>query len=300
MSSIVLELQHEALENTNKVSNLLRKALVVARKLEIKEFYTWIENELNGYKTGAESPNYREVMGRILVLDPYRGWIPLLFTNREAELEFSKRNAGQSIAELENLLEKSSDGTFRMSFTYEAQRFLTKDMPFEAEVALFVNQTSIIRIIDKVRTIILNWALKLEEDHILGENLTFSPEDKRQAGAEVHNYVSNIFGNVVHSQVQQGTTNSSQNMVRNELSLEAVNLFIGALSSSLPKLALDADKLEEIKAEMDTIKSQLRSPKPKTSIIKEGLHSIRAILEGAGGVAAGELLIHLGKHFLGG
>jgi hypothetical protein len=49
MASLVLELQREALNSTIPVTDLLRKALVVATELSIKEFQAWIEYELNGY-----------------------------------------------------------------------------------------------------------------------------------------------------------------------------------------------------------------------------------------------------------
>lgn len=58
MSAIVLELQQDALNPSVSALNLLRKALVVATKLNIEEFQQWIELELNGYK-GAPIPEYR-------------------------------------------------------------------------------------------------------------------------------------------------------------------------------------------------------------------------------------------------
>ena len=48
MDSLVLELQRECLAPGVSVTDLLRKALVVARKLGVKDLQSWIENELNG------------------------------------------------------------------------------------------------------------------------------------------------------------------------------------------------------------------------------------------------------------
>lgn len=47
MSSVIVELQREALDRNVHVSDLLRKALVVARNLALTEFQRWIELELN-------------------------------------------------------------------------------------------------------------------------------------------------------------------------------------------------------------------------------------------------------------
>jgi hypothetical protein len=49
MTSLVEELQRDALDSSVSVLDLLRKALVVATKLNIDEFKEWIELELKGY-----------------------------------------------------------------------------------------------------------------------------------------------------------------------------------------------------------------------------------------------------------
>jgi hypothetical protein len=50
------------------------------------------------------------------------------------------------------------------------------------------------------------------------------------------------------------------------------------------------DEMAELEAEIETIKSQLKSPKPKAGIIREGLKSIRTILESCVGSAMGAQL----------
>ena len=49
MAGLVSELQKDALDSNVKLSDLLRKALVVATKLKMPDFKTWIQKELNGY-----------------------------------------------------------------------------------------------------------------------------------------------------------------------------------------------------------------------------------------------------------
>ena len=51
MSSIVLELQKDLLDKDCDILQALRKAHVIAVKLHLTEFDTWIQNELNGYKS---------------------------------------------------------------------------------------------------------------------------------------------------------------------------------------------------------------------------------------------------------
>jgi AbiTii len=62
MSSIVSQLQLEALERNVRVSDLLRKSLGVARKLKLSELQSSIEKELSGYRQTDEVTDYREVI----------------------------------------------------------------------------------------------------------------------------------------------------------------------------------------------------------------------------------------------
>jgi hypothetical protein len=59
MTGLVIELQRDALNEEIKVSNLLRKALLISKKLGIVEIEYWLNNELNGYSTLCEVPEYR-------------------------------------------------------------------------------------------------------------------------------------------------------------------------------------------------------------------------------------------------
>lgn len=63
MSSVILDLQKEALDKDISVNDLLRKAYVVARKLKIDEFEKWTQLELNGYKELEDIPDYRHLVG---------------------------------------------------------------------------------------------------------------------------------------------------------------------------------------------------------------------------------------------
>lgn len=45
MNSIVIELQQLASEDTCPIATLLRKALIVATKLNLNDFKKWVNNE---------------------------------------------------------------------------------------------------------------------------------------------------------------------------------------------------------------------------------------------------------------
>ena len=107
--------------------------------------------------------------------------------------------------------------------------------------------------------------------------------------------------NVIHihhmeqSQIQQGTVGSTQS-ASFSFNAGAITSFVSELKAALPQLGLSQDASSEVDAEIKTIEAQLGSSRPKGSIVKESLASVRRILESAsGGVIAQNLL-----HFLAG
>ena len=295
MSSVVVELQREALDRTVRVSDLLRKALVVARKLGLREFQAWVEKELKGYGKEDDPPDYREVSGEIRGWNPVRGWIPILFEDPKEGERLSRRKCGQSIAEIEHLLEgKREKGSLHMPFPQELQRRLSRGFGFETQVTLFTQYTGMARIIDSVRTIVLNWALQLEEDGIVGEGLSFTAREKEVAERSPQN-IRNFFGPVQSPQIQQGSTQPIQVSASLTLDAAAIVSFVANIRKALGLMELPDDRRREAEAEVATLESQMASPKPKASILRESLDSLRRILEGAGGSVAGQLLVELEK-----
>nr|WP_319490633.1 hypothetical protein [uncultured Desulfobacter sp.] len=92
MAGLVFELQSDAINKDVRCSDLLRKALVVSRKLDIDSIESWIRYELNGFLQKDDVvPDYREVHGLIKVWNPYHGWQPLNFGDPKQAERLSKR-----------------------------------------------------------------------------------------------------------------------------------------------------------------------------------------------------------------
>ena len=295
MGSVVRELQQDALNRQVAISDLLRKALVVARKLALSDFQAWITKELSGYATGQEIPEYRRLSGQARAWNPYRGWIPVVFSSPKQEEWLTQRNATQSAVELETLLgNRREEGLLHMPFSAQTQKYIFEDAPFESEATLFVQYSSLAKILDSVRTVILNWALKLEEDGILGEGLAFSAEDKTQAKVQPQSIV-NFYGAVQSPQVQQNVREAVQVSLVQPLDIEVVKALVEHLTLRRQSLGLAGDVSAEFESELATLGSQVASPKPKDGIIREGLRSVRTILEGAGGSVAAEAVMQIAK-----
>lgn len=292
MSSVIAQLQQDALDRRIPVSDLLRRGLVVAHRLELADFQSWIEQELRGYGD-QPTPSYRQFTGRVVALNPYRGWQPVQFESQRDRASHLRRRCVQSVAELESLIDGPDDGS-----DYHMPCRNDNDVSFggvsiSTPMSLVVSRTAIVGILDTVRTIVLNWSLKLEEHGIAGDGSTFSSPEKEAARHSPQN-ITNFYGPVYGSQVQQVNAQAMHIALIPAEDVAALEVFLNCFRAALPKLGLATVKAEA-EAELQTIQSQLASPKPKASIINEGLRSLRTILEGAAGAAAGQLLIELTK-----
>lgn len=286
MSSLVLELQRDALEKTVPTTDLLRKAMVVARKLRVTDIEQWISHELNGYPEGAEVPSYRYLRGEPKVFNPYNGWIPLMISDAKRAELFSKRGTSQSIAELENIALGDGDFVY-MRYPKRTEQSLMKGMDIPMEPALVVSNSQVHGILDRVRNTVLEWALELEEKGIMGEGMSFTPDEKKEAGSVTVNLsnLGNIVGSMRDSQIQQGTNNSTQSYTKT-LDLEAVRRVVDELKLRVNEAKLHGDDQGQFDSDISCVESQLKAPRPNPEIIRESLRSLRSVLEGIASSAA--------------
>jgi hypothetical protein len=280
--SLVAELQQEALDEKTSVVGLLRKALLVASKLENEDFVQWIEHELNGYGE-SQIPEYREVHGELRAWNPYRGYQPVGFSDAAAADRFSSMNFHMPISELEHMLAGAKPGgTIVAQFSPEVEQQLLAAMNVKLRPSLHIGPAQLRRIVDAVRTAILKWALELEQKGVTGEGLSFSNKDKAAAGRTTVK-IDTYIGSMTQSQIQRDAHGSVQTLSVHELDLAAVGKLIGEIERALQGNDLPAPQLAELQADLASIKAQLGSPKPKHPLIRECLLSIRHIMEHAGG-----------------
>lgn len=295
MGKLVLELQRDAMNPDIKITDLLRKALSVAMKLELSEFEKWINQELEGYEDPIHVPDYRIVVGEIRYLNQYYGsYFPLLIHKEKLAEKLNKRHLTQPIGELESMLkdDRGKNTFFHMPFSPEVEAKLMQGMSFRSRPTLHFNEGKLFGILDVVRTRILKWALQLEKDGILGENMSFTESEKQVANNITYNITTHI-GEISHSQIQQATHSSSQNVLQVELDLDKVNSFVTVLRAEIDKLELNLAQKTELKERIGEIETELESEKPRNLIIKHALISVRNILEGAAGGIIGAKLLEM-------
>lgn len=77
---------------------------------------------------------------------------------------------------------------------------------FKTEFAFFTSKCEIYQILSNVRNKILEWALVLEDNGIIGEGMAFTDEEKKKAQDTgiVNNYTNNFYSDVSDIEMEQG------------------------------------------------------------------------------------------------
>ena len=179
MGSIVLDLQQEVISQDCDIVNALRKAHLIAVKLGLEEFDNWILNELNGYSSQKDCPDYRKIHVVLRGFNPYHGWIPTMINDPEFEKMISEKKISQSISEIITLISNNEDGLSINCNGVELELFNKMfDNPLPMHFAYQVSRASVAGIIEKVKNTLLEWTLKLEKEGILGENMAFNEKEE--------------------------------------------------------------------------------------------------------------------------
>jgi len=202
-SGIVLELQKQALDEDTSIEELLRKAYLVARKLKLQELQEWISQEQNGYS--RKVPDYRYIFGEMKAWNPYNRWIPMIMPAQMADM-LSKIPLGMSIASIVDSYESTEKSvvlTVNGELT-DALNTITSSLP--TKYGFIVSKSELYRVLSTVRNKILDWAIVLEENGIIGEGMTFTESEKNTAISTevINNYTNNFYGEVKDIDLQQG------------------------------------------------------------------------------------------------
>lgn len=285
MPSLVQQLQAEALNPEISVADLLRKAKVIAAKLELQQFHSWIDNELGGYTIDnqEELPKYRIVRGEVRAFNPYRGWLPIFFSTPGMEERLSRRGINQSIAALQDMMTLPTEGDLVVDFSSEAKGAIGDAIGFRTDVKLFIGRNAVAGILDAVRTLILDWSLRLEKEGILGEGLSFSLREKEKAqtpGTYYHvSHIENFAGAIGPISGQSELTVNQVNAAAKDKAAELIE----QVKKYAPLLDLHPDQQRRLNVELGRLDEELKSDQANPSRVRKALASVKAILEGAAG-----------------
>lgn len=197
-NSIVIELQHLASESNLRISDLLRKALLVTSKLKLNEFVKCIRQELNGYECDSDSiPEYRKVFAQLHGQNRVRGLIPMPVRDPKLSEIINTVILRQSAESLESLLHNQSD-FIHLTIPEPLQEILSELQggPVQFRAVHTITKDQIVAVLGSIRTTILEWSISLEEEGILGNGLTFTAEDTQKAMSNHHINIGNFQGSI--------------------------------------------------------------------------------------------------------
>ncbi len=196
--SIILKLQKKCLDKNESLQDLLREALVISTKLKLYDFKEWINSELKGYSENI--PNYRIINVQLKFFNPYHGWLDAIVDDKFEDI-LRKTNISQPISEIEKTIsDYQPNKTLQVDLKGTNILKLQKLYKTDFKPAQFVNYIQIAGIIDMVRTLLLEWTLKLEEDGIIGnDDLIFTEKEKEMAkNINIQNF-SGTLGDILNN-----------------------------------------------------------------------------------------------------
>lgn len=276
-----------------RTTELLNKVLVAATRLGDAQMVEFATKELNGYK-GGELPEHRKLTGQLKAKTPWTNWeVAPIGTDQLAFL--LETRFGEGVAELENLISTAGSGLVQVIPSPGQQQVLRKVFSAADDVtfAQFVTKSAVVQCLQRSRSMVLDWALKLEANGVLGEGLAFSSNEKQAAMHITNNLINH--GVMHHAQIQQGMSGRQKMDVGADLQ---------ALSTLMSEILMHASQLgtaaAEAEADAQTVIAQITSGKPKEGVVRACLDSLRSILENAGGsVLASEVLPKLIPYIVG-
>jgi hypothetical protein len=290
MSSLIDQLRQEAMDSSMKVSDLLAKAYVVAKSLSQSDMVEWTQNELNGYGSNEECPDYRRLRGNLVALNVYsREWCPMLELPGgedagESILEQVRtRPVLQGVSSMEGIVDDKSVDKVRAELNVYAQRLFGKEDSTFAQFSIEFATTQFLGVLQNVRSRILDWALQLQTDAVQAKDSSdVEKVDPKQI------YFNQFFGTTI---IQQGTQDSTQNVTVNvNVDTEALISLVEKLREAATNTDLDGDQRDELNSDLDTVEAQAKSSNPKMGALRECLGSLRRVSET---FAGSQLGVHL-------
>ena len=214
MTTPIQELQKECVASSNNPLSIIRKAYVYARKLKLIEMAEWLDQEMKGYEKRNETPEYRFVHGMLYGLS-VRGPIPVQMPS-EILSKLTTGIISQPISEIIAIVDSKKSNSIHLPFQGDINKAIGECVETESQFYIDVGIEQFKSIIDAVINTILKWTLLFEEKGILGEEISFSPEEIDKAkDIPISTYCPVIIkGDVETLTVQINSSDSTQTIVK--------------------------------------------------------------------------------------
>lgn len=278
MAGIIEEIQRDALDSRVPIESLLRRVKLAAAKLQLGDLQGWVEQELNGYS--GELPEYRKILGQPAAWNPYNGWIPV-HGDESFMTIISDARVAQSIGSLRDLLEKNSDGPLHLPMPAGLVAQLNQVMNFQTpRMVLQISRGDIVSILDKVRNMVLDWAIEMERKGVLGHGMSFDAGEKAKAQAAMQTINIGSIGSMVGN---LGIGNSSGDINVSHTAISQVAEIVAKIKKSVPQLQAEGADGKKLGQVIEHLEAELSAKQPKPSRLSSLLDDARSALAGAAG-----------------
>jgi hypothetical protein len=263
-----------ATDDRQPITTLLRKCIVLAHQIKNDRLRRWANEELNGYDSKDDLPEYRIIAAAATGLFVGPGWARFHQGIPSGALEKNHRAfaetvyIAQPIGTLEDTLKSSSNTT--LSFPWDAnlvayyrEKLLNSWQLFSAHQS--VAKGVIAGIVDTVRTRVLNMALEIQSDvgGKAGDLDDITPEELKKVDQTI---VNNIFGGNVYVSTGQSTmtANTVQQQQQNIVTGDWEHLAQVLRSAGVSEAEL-AELPDMVKADGDAIGAKVKGWIAKTA-----------------------------------
>ena len=222
--SLLREIQDAAIDSKTDLASLLRQCKVLATRLGSAEFGAWVDNELSGYKSVDDLPDYRilPVFSKGHFWDGYKYFphidIPLAYIPEGAGEGLAHSCIMESIASIEALAEKTPTGLLKEpwnpDFVASVGKKIYQNMTC-MEAWKVIPQTALIAILDEIRSRILSFVLEIEAENPAASEaeINSKPVPSEKVTQIFNTHISGDAQNVSieGNNVQQHATNTNAN-----------------------------------------------------------------------------------------
>ncbi|TWP22510.1 hypothetical protein ETU10_10570 [Apibacter muscae] len=228
------------------ISQALTRAKIIAYKINNNEFKTWINLELNGYKSN-ELPTYRKITCEVLaeISNPFHGTRTIPFdvsslNEKLKENSFYEMNITQSIPTMEEGLRKDKDEVYGYEYLpidlVQTLKQMSEDGHWVTAVKRRIQFSEIKHIIQITKQKLLDTLLELNDVFPNLENDFTNNAKNNELTRTIINH--NIYGNHSNSNIAVG--NNINQEINNKNNIKQ-------FLDDIKKLGVEDDEIKEVK-----------------------------------------------------
>lgn len=247
------------------ISDLLRKAQVLAFKLNNDSLKQWLNYEVNGYESDAQLPKYRKLSAVLFgQIEQNRGFagsmlyhhfrLPIEHLSDKIQSMIQSWDCRSPINEIQHILDSGkSEGNVRITCNNKIIPLVSQALEsnvYVNQVWLEVQQYDLFNILDSVKNKLLDIILSIDTELELGVNFNL-PQAQQRVNKVVNNITAGVANFGDNSTIEIANTSIAVNSghITDEQLLSQLNDIVNNISKLNSNHEI-VELLNEIKAEL--------------------------------------------------